>query len=1063
MFYLHLSNRTENLLRHLTEVIRVGCRRSLFEKEVFLIQSQGMERMISQAMAAAFRSWCNFQYLLPLDFLTDIAGKLGLHITPDSYDRGILAWRIEALLREVDEEVYLPLQRYMQGENAGLKRFQLSCRLADIFDQYQLWRSDMLAGWDGGRRATDHPSEVWQMALWRRLEEGAEGVPHRGALLRQVIGKLSEARDLSGLLPERISVFGLHIMPPLFLLYLRGLAAHCDIHLYLLSPCLHYWGDIENKRLLIKKQLGRAEKGLPAETDARESHPLLASLGWQGREFQEMLLKNVDFEIEFKSFEDPLMAQAPSLLHRLQSDLLQDRVGGGRKAPAVDGNDGSLSVVSCHSRWRETQVLKEHVLRLLHQDSSLELREIIVMAPDIQEYAPLIPAVFDDIQHSIADRSLRGRNLTIDAFITFLTIFDGRFSWIEVLDLLKKEAVYPNFDLSPTDLDTLQHWVTAAGVRWGLSAGQRLEMGLPDFAENTWRAGLDRLLMGYAIDADDFVDGVLPFTGIEGTEALALGGLCRLVEIFEQAAVDFSRGRCLADWSLLLLGLSERLFGEKEGDELLELRQTLLALAEMDGFHGHPVELRVIRAWLEQSAQETRASSGFLKGSLTFCSMLPMRSIPFKVVCLLGLNDGEFPRNDRYATFDLMAPPRTRPGDRSSRFDDRYQFLEALLAARTHLHLSFIGRSIKTNETIPPSVVVTELLELVQTSHGMRPEDLVVEHPLHPFSARYFAGEEDRLFSYSTHYCEAAARFRLPREDPGPWWSGRLAPALQQIPVHDLLAFYANPQRWFVKNCLGIRLDAGEELPEDRETFATAGLDAYHIDQEIIRHCLDGRDLNLLHEKLDAEGRWPLGTPGRLAFSRKQQDLTAFVQRIRDLEMGVRLPDRVVDCEVGGYHLTGVLSHLYERGILLARYADLKGKDILAGWIHHLLLTLLGQEEGQCTRVLARDEFISFSDKPLEGVGLEVLIEGFVQGCRAPSPLLVEPAFSYVRQLHAPCSTVPPLEKARERLRKSLEKGYEPEWDLLYRNMEVEAILDGRFEGLCHDFLDPIWRKTDAG
>ena len=1058
MFYLHLSNRTENLLCHLTEVIRVGERRSLFEKEVFLIQSQGMERMISQAMAAAFRSWCNFQYLLPLDFLADIAGRLGLHINPDSYDRGILAWRIEALLREVDEEVFLPLQRYIQAENAGLKRFQLSRQLADIFDQYQLWRSDMLAGWDVGKRATNHPSEAWQMALWQRLKEEGHGVSHRGALLRQVIEKLHEPCDL--LLPQRISVFGLHIMPPLFLMYLQGLAGHCDVHLYLLSPCRHYWGDIENKRRVIKKRLARIEQGLPAETDVRDSHPLLASLGWQGREFQEMLLKNIDVEVEFKSFDDPSETRAPKLIHLIQSDLLQDRVRDGKTEPIA--NDGSLSVVSCHSRMREIEVLKDHVLHLLHQDPVLELREIIVMAPDIQEYAPLIPAVFDDIQHSIADRSLRGRNRTIDAFITFLTIFDGRFSWIELLDLLQKEVVYPNFDLSPADLDTLQHWITAAGVRWGLSAGQRREMGLPDFAENTWRAGLDRLLMGYAIDTDSLVDGVLPFTDIEGTEALALGGLCRFVEIFEGAAVDFSGERSLADWSALLLGISERLFGEKDQDDLLELRQTLQSLDEVGEFHRHPVDLRVVRFWLEQSSLESRASSGFLKGSLTFCSMLPMRSIPFKVVCLLGLNDGEFPRNDRYATFDLMAPPRSRPGDRSSRFDDRYQFLEALLAVRTHLYVSFNGRSIKTNTKIPPSVVVTELLELVQTSYGIEAEDLVVEHPLHPFSSRYFTGEEDRLFSYSRHCCETAARFRRQKERPGRWWSGKLTSALPQIFLHDLLAFYANPQRWFVRKCLGIRLDAEDELPEDRETFAPAGLDLYRIDHEIIDHCLDGRAPRLLVERLNAEGRWPLGAPGRMAFSRRHRDLTTFVARIRDLEMGGRLPDRVVDCRIGGYHLTGVLSHLYERGVLLARYADLKGKDILAGWIHHLLLALCDEGE-QCTRILARDAVIGFPDKTPKDPGLKMLIEGFILGCEEPSPLLVEPAFSYVRQLAAARASVPPMDKAKESLRKSLEKGYEPEWALLYRNMEVEEILDDRFEGLCHDLLDPIWRMTDAG
>ncbi len=1058
MFYLHISNRTENLLRHLAEVIRVGERRSLFEKEVLLIQSQGMERMISQAMAAEFRSWCNFHYLLPLNFLTDIAGKLGMPITPDSYDRGVLAWRIEALLRDLEGDVYRPLQGYMQGENAGLKRFQLSCRLANLFDQYQIGRSDMLTLWDAGKLATDHPSEAWQMALWQRLQEGAEGVPHRGILLRQVIEKLSGRNDLSGLLPRRVTVFGLHIMPPLFLQYLQSLACHCDVHLHLLSPCRHYWGDIENKRRMIKKRLDKIELGHTVEAEVRNSHPLLATLGLQGREFQEMLLKNVDFEIEFNSFEDPLDGSASTLLHQLQSDLLQNRVSDGSDDSLPV--DGSIAVVSCHSRLREIEILKDHILRRLHQDPALQLRDIIVMAPDIQEYAPLIPAVFDDIQHSIADRSKRKRNGVISAFMAFLEIFTGRFSWIEILDLLKKEEVYPNFELAAADLDILQHWVTSTGIRWGLSAGQRKEMGLPGFAENTWSAGLDRLLMGYAIDTDQFVDGILPFGEIEGGQAGILGGLCRFIEIIERAAADFGLDRSLADWSALLAGHAELLFGRTENEEILELRDILLQLADVTSrFHRHPVDIQVIRAWFERSVNESRASSGFLRGCLTFCSMLPMRSIPFRMVCLLGLNEGEFPRNDRYATFDLMAPPRSRPGDRSSRADDRYLFLEALLAARDTLYLSFVGRSITSNEMIPPSVVVTELLELLNGS--FRIKDLVIEHPLHPFSHRYFSTETGRLFSYNRPYCDTAIELLRKKEDSVPWWSGELAPVDNPISVHDLLGFFANPQRWFVKNRLGISLGSALELPEDREPFAIGGLDQYLLDQEIIGRCLEEEDPGLVLEHLNAEGRWALGTPGRLTFAGKYRALKLFSGKIRATGMGDRLPDRVIDCAVGGYRLTGVLSNIYEKGILLARYADLKGKDVLTGWIQHLLLGAL-PGPSHSTVVLAKDRSIRFTGGSDAGPDLESLITVFAQGSRQPSPLFVEPAFAYVQQLHASRSVDEAIVKARKLLSKTLENGFEPESALLFRNTRADLLLDDRFEALCRDFFAPVWSLAHA-
>jgi exodeoxyribonuclease V gamma subunit len=1059
MFYLHISNRTENLLRHLAEVIRAGGRRSLFDTEVILIQSQGMERMISQFMATEFRSWCNFEYLLPLSFLTAVANKVGLPISPDSYDRDVLAWRIDGLLRVVDDKIFRPLHVYFSGGEADLKRFQLSRRLANIYDQYQMMRPDMLAGWKKGNIGTDHPAEKWQMALWHFLEEQAGDVPHRGALLHQVIERLKEQSNLSQLLPQRVSVFGLHIMPPLFMEYLQALSRHCDIHLYILSPCKHYWGDFDNKRRLFQKSLVRIKQGLPEIVDQWTQHPLLVSLGLQGRDFQEMLLKNIDFEIEFTSFTSPIDGSSPSVLHRIQSDLLEGQIGDKTSGTAVI--DNSITIVSCHSRLREIEVLKDQLLGLLDTDSTLQLHDIVVMAPDIQEYASLIPAIFHDVQHSIADRSLRKRNNVIGAFMAFLDIFESRFSWTELLDLLKKEVVYPNFDLAATDLDIVQDWITAVGIRWGLSARQREEMGLPELGENTWSAGLDRLLMGYAINTDVFVCDILPFAGIEGGQAKILGSLCQFVGIFFQAQGDFRDDRSLADWSTLLLEYTEQLFGTGENIELLELRELLLSLKEVySKFHVHPIHLKVIRAWLEQSTHEARSSSGFLRGCLTFCSMLPMRSIPFRVVCLLGLNHDEFPRNDQFATFDLMAPPRSRPGDRSYRADDRYQFLEAILSARDHLYISFIGRSIRSNEKVPPSVVVTELEEFLQNTYGVT--DIVIEHPLHPFNSSYFSQETEKLFSYNRQYCETAVRLQHHKKNITPWWSGELAFSGKKILVHDLLSFYANPQRWFVKNCLRIKVDNDMQLPKDHEPFDIGSLDGYLIDQEIIDHYLEGKDPKLLLARLKAEGRWALGASGRLSFSEKHRELKIFADKISDLGMGNRLPDRVIDYEVGDYNLTGVLSNLYQNGVLLARYADLKGKDLLAGWIHHLLLPLV-TDCVTSTRILARDRLVIFSGERVTGPDLEELLQIFLRGCREPSRFFIEPALTYIKQLHSIRATIAPIVKAKESVQKSLDNGYEPEWALLFSNMEADRILDDRFEAFCFNIMEPIWRAADVG
>ncbi len=836
-----------------------------------------------------------------------------------------------------------------------------------------------------------------------------------------------------------------------------------DIHLFVLSPCRNYWGNVQSQRTRFKHLIKNSNDRTQQRIAAEDHHPLLASLGSQGRDLQNMMLENASFTLEFASYADPLAGIEygdATLLQRLQADLLDGSLPDGLHMPVAE-LDNSIQVVSCHSKLREITVLKDHLLHLLHHDSSLELRDIIVMAPDIQEYAPLIPAVFDDIQHSIADRSLRRRNSVIAAFISFLDLFSGRFGWSELLDLLRRPVVFPQFQLAPTDLDAVQQWVTEAGIRWGLSASQRGEAGLPEVGETSWQAGLDRLLMGYAIDSDDFVDGVLPFADIEGKGASALGGLCQFIEVIERARRDFQQNRALGEWSEKLQQLVQQLFGEEYEQELVELRGLVDELAgPISDFHSGEVGFSVIREWFNQSAKESRSSTGFLRGQLTFCSMLPMRSIPFKVVCLIGLCDGVFPKTDRYDTFDLMGM-NFRAGDRSPRADDRYQFLEALLAARSHLYLSYIGQSIKTNETIPPSVVVTEFLEVLETGYGVR--DIVVKHPLHPFSSRYFGPDRaPGMFSYDNYYCRTAAAMQQGGQPAAAWWQGQLDEKKDTIHFADLLRFFNNPQKFFIKDCLGIRLDTGEDLPDDREMFTVAGLEKYAVEEEMIRLELAGGEKGNICKKLQNRGQWPLGTSGELAFAEKQKSIEGFVSRIRAQQMGEKLDELPLDLTIGSSRLLGTLTNIYEQGAMLVRYGKLRGRDLLSGWLHHLVLNCL--QPSTETRIVAEDDIISFSaindsnGQPY----LECLLECFAKGCRAPSSLYVEPGFVYAKQMASDRISIPPIVKARQLYTQYLEKGFEPEWQLLLGDQAIAVILADEFEQLCQEIMCPVWRAANG-
>jgi len=1047
MFILHSSNKTENLVFHLTAVIENAPLASPFAKEVFLIQSQGMERWLSQQLASQFKVWGNYEFLFPGKFFSSLAQSIDSRLSDAAFERNLMLWRIEALLRRLDGEAFLPLTQYLSGENIALKRYQLAQQLAQIFDQYQMMRPDMLAAWQKGQLLYQTATERWQQALWLQITEQT-GNKHRGSLWLEVIAKLNGAEEgaFSAQLPERISVFGLNTMPPLFLSYLQGLSKHCQLHLFLLNPAQDFWADLASKRQR-------------ASDENLSGHPLLSSLGQQGREFQEMLLEQAQFDLEPESFE---LSEARTNLQRLQNGILNNRQD---EQPLQA--DNSISIHACHSRMREVEVLKNQLLQALENDPALELRDIVVMAPDIQVYEPFISAVFDDIQHAIADRSLRLSNNALDAFIRFLDLSQSRFGWQTVLDLLEQPVVYPGFGLSEVDLELIKHWVRDTHVRWGKSAQHKQELGLPELSENTWQAALDRLLMGYAVGSDqDFVSGVLPYKDIEGSSAQALGGLCDFMQLLFKAGKELKQGKPLKNWSTQLYYYADQLLPAAEPVERQQLNELLAELsAELAAVHNDDVELQVIISWLEGMVAERKSANGFLRGQLTFCSMLPMRSIPFQVIALLGMNDGEFPKIDRNPTFDLLAH-NFRKGDRSRRSDDRYQFLEILLSARQQLIMTYIGQSISHNDAIPPSVVISELLEILQCQGDRPVAPTITRHPLQPFSRRYFDGTSD-LFSFSETDCETAkalsGRGDRPVAQVDLWWHGALPSDTEDtdiIELSELFSFFRHPQRYFMQRQMDLRFSGMQADAEEREPFSVAKLESYAIYHEWIDEALNGKPLSV--KKLQAQGRWLAGVPGELEFERQQPVINDFVELIKAKNLGEPLDDLPIDISVGGYRLVGKLGNLYERGSLFYRYADLKGKDFVCALLHHLIIN---QVQPQPSFLLSTDEDLCLLPEHCRPEQLSAWIEIYRLGRQQPEAFFVEAALAYIKQAHkltaGSRASKSALDAAIEQLSRAVEQPYEPELRRLYGNVaDLEVVLVESFELQCQNLLQPVWDAT---
>jgi len=1050
MFYLHLSNKSENLIRQLVEVLHLDEMRDPFEPEYFLIQSQGMERMLSQRLSERFVSWCNYEYMLPTRFFARMADRLGVESGPEDYARDQLCWRIDQILRTVSGDTFKLLIRYMANDTSGMKRYQLAQQLAYVFDQYQIMRLAMIDDWEQGKRFTKNPAEIYQMELWQLLGEAIGHTRHRGVLLRDLILLLSEKADLSSVLPKRLSVFGVHSLPPILLSCLQALSNHCDVHFYLLSPCKAYWTDQVTRRMQVKNNLLEIPSG---------GHPLLASLGQQGREFQQMLLQDVQFSREFKSFEDPFGedGQKACLLHWLQSDLLKGEITLPGKSFV---KDDSIVVSSAHSPHRELMIVKDRILYWLDNDPDLKLKDIVVMAPDIQEYSGLIPAVFHDVPHSIADRNPAYSNSFIAVFLQFLNLCSSRFGWEEVLDLFEREEVYPCFEIQETDLELIRHWVISSGIRWGLSGTQKKSSGLSGREECTWRSGLDRLMMGYAAGGNSRVAGILPYEDIEGAVAAPLGGLSLFCEILEHAYEMFGVPHSLAKWSEVLMTYVDRLFISDESDALLELHKIVSGLGQDYGnIHGEPLSFEVIRSWVEGAAEEKKSSSGFLRGQLTFCSMLPMRSIPFRKVCLLGLNDTVFPKKDHHPPFDLLGDTII-PGDRSRRSDDRYQFLEAILSARESLYLSYVGQSIRSNDPLPPSVVVSELIELAEL-YGV--VELTDYHPLHGFSKTYFT-KDSSLFSYNRKLLEVSNALREESSPMVPWWQGSIEKEkIENVTIDELFVFFQNPQKYFVKNILGVALGGSDLSLEEHEPFILDPLQNYLVDQHLVDGALDGLDKENLLDQLQAAGQWPLGTPGKITFSTKQEEQRSFINCVREQTASGHIDGEYIDMVLDGIRITGRLSSLYTDASFLFRYARFKGKDLFRAWLHHCLSTVCLGKNGE-TRLLMKDGECLFSAGTAKKEDLQELLALFLQGQHTPSELMLEPAVAYSVQSEKTekSGKGDPATKAMASVLDLLKRGMEPEWDLLFSGQNPEDFMSLKFFDHCEWFYQSIWKRANV-
>lgn len=998
---IYTSNRMEQLVSVLGDIVSVPLK-SPYSRECIVLQSKGLQRWISMRLAERFGVWANCDYPFPNRFVSDTF-KAAMPGIPDTsvFDPGILLWRIMGMVPGLLERPeFAELQGYLASGNREMKLYQLSCRIADTFDQYMVFRGDMLDSWENGE------GKHWQAVLWRALTDEA-GHSHRYRLFTMFQEKAAQGLLPVELLPGRVAVFGISYLPGIHMEVFSALASHVEVNLFVLSPCREYWGDIAPGRSIVR---------LPREVreTAFEGNPLLASLGKLGRDFSNLIL---DHEGVHGGERDLyLEGEGETLLNTLQKDILYLR-------PHEDGKhrsgtvDGSVQVHSCHSPMREAETLYDAILGLLDADATLNPRDILVMTPDMETYAPFISAVFDAeaestrIPFSIADRTLKGGGVA-DTLLSIISLPEGRFTAPEVLDILSSPLVHPRFGLSSSDLDSARSWVEDTRIRWGMDENDRLERGFPPYPDHTWKAGFDRLLLGYALpdQEESLFESILPYDNMEGSDPERLGKFIGFVHKLNSLNRDLVRQRSLAEWRVTCRKLIDDFLVVKgnqihELDSVIKIIDSMAQHQEQSGFMG-TVGLQVFRSWLEGRLAVEERGVGFMTGGVTFCAMLPMRSIPFRVICLLGMNDGSFPRQNSHIGFNLMAL-EGRAGDRSLRDEDRFLFLEAILSARDCLYISYTGQSIRDNSSIPPSVLVSELLDHLDREYsaasGELAQALLTIHRLQPFSSAYFSGG-DRLFSYSADNCDAST-LRNRQKTDGVQLIDRPLEAppeeMREVSLETLINFFENPVRFFFLNRLRIRLDDLSPPVSDREPFELDSLEKFILKRNMLDELLAGRPASALIGTARAKGLLPPALQGEREFNTVLRDVEKFAENLLKLTGGKsEIEPLNIDLKLDSFIIRGTLKGIWPDRLLRYRCARMNGKDQIRLLIEHLVLNVAAHE-GYPLRslLLTRNAEVSLKHSSDPVKGLLRILGYYWQGLAVPLKFFPSSSSAYAQTL----------------------------------------------------------------
>ncbi len=1087
MLHVHRAERADRLADGLATAL-LDPLEDPFAPEVVAVPTRGIERWLTQRLSTRLGTTggdradgvcANIEFPFPGRLILGaVAAATGVEPDQDPWLPERAVWPLLEVVDECLGEPWLvTLRRHLEGArsdpDAPVRRFGLVRHIADLYDHYGVHRPGMIRAWAAGddgatdpagehgatdpvgeHGATDPAGEpaapdAWQPELWRRLRNriGRPSPPER---LTTACRQIREEPALLEL-PQRVSLFGLTRMPRSYLDVLAAIAAQRDVHLFVLHPSPELWRDVDT---VLERQPRPITHRRRDPTATLPTNRLLASWGRDARELQ-LVIAAVGDGIEHHH-ELP-GAEPHTLLARIQADIRADRQPPGPPLPGqpdlrprLDRHDQSVQIHACHGRARQVEVLRDAVLHLLEDDPTLEPRDVIVMCPDIETFAPLIQATFGagqraesedhdgadpaaetvpDLRVRLADRSLRQTNPVLGVVSQLLALADRRATASQLLDLAAHEPVRRRFGFDDDDLTRMQDWVADSGIRWGFDAPHREPFKLDTLDANTWRTGLDRLLVGVAMTEEDrrLLGGVLPLDDVESGAIELAGRFAEYVDRVRAAIDALTDGKPVARWAEAIADAADALTatGERDAWQRRELGRLLDDVAEDSageaGPSGAELELADVRALLADRLRGRPTRANFRTGHLTVCTLVPMRSVPHRVVCVLGLDDGEFPRRARRDGDDLMLRD-PHVGDRDPRTEDRQMLLDALMAANERLIITYTGNDERTNLRRPPAVPVGELLDAVERTvsceRGSARQQVEIRHPLQPFDPRNFTPGRlvpDRPWGFDPQAFAGAQALQGPRAEPGPFLAAPLPPLADRVIELDaLVRFVERPVRALLRDRLGINLSDSFEEVQDAMPVALDKLEQWGVGQRMLEAALTGTSVRDCMKAEIARGLLPPRELARRPLARigdVVEQLAAEARAVSDrapdsLDVNLELPD--------GRTLAGTVTGVCGDTIRAVSYSRVRPRDRLRAWVRLLALSAARPERPFESVVIGRSRsdadagevtvarILPLGEDPetRREVALEqlaVLLDLYDRGMREPLPLACDTSAAYAR------------------------------------------------------------------